>query len=88
MIDIGSVLIVGDGIVSVYGLEKVMFGELLEFLGEIYGMVFNLEEEVVGVVIFGDDSEIKEGDIVKRIGRIVEVLVGEVLIGRVVNLLG
>ncbi len=86
--DTGSVLTVGDGIASVYGLEKAMSGELLEFPGEIYGMALNLEEEVVGAVILGDDSEIKEGDIVKRTGRIVEVPVGEALIGRVVNSLG
>lgn len=86
--DTGSVLTVGDGIASVYGLEKAMSGELLEFPGEIYGMALNLEEVVVGAVILGDDSEIKEGDIVKRTGRIVEVPVGEALIGRVVNSLG
>lgn len=86
--DTGSVLTVGDGIASVYGLEKAMSGELLEFPGEIYGMALNLEEEVVGAVILGDDSTIKEGDIVKRTGRIVEVPVGEALIGRVVNSLG
>ncbi|MCC0638162.1 MULTISPECIES: F0F1 ATP synthase subunit alpha [unclassified Clostridioides] len=86
--DTGSVLTVGDGIASVYGLEKAMSGELLEFPGEVYGMALNLEEEVVGAVILGDDSGIKEGDIVKRTGRIVEVPVGEALIGRVVNSLG
>ena len=86
--DTGSVLSVGDGIASVYGLENVMSGELLEFPGNIYGMALNLEEEVVGVVILGDDTNIKEGDVVKRTGRIVEVPVGEALIGRVVNALG
>ena len=86
--DTGSVLKVGDGIASVYGLENAMAGELLEFPGEVYGMALNLEEGVVGAVIFGDDSGIKEGDIVKRTGRIVEVPVGEALIGRVVNALG
>ncbi|MCC0648607.1 F0F1 ATP synthase subunit alpha [Clostridioides sp. ZZV15-6598] len=86
--DTGSVLTVGDGIASVYGLEKAMSGELLEFPGEVYGMALNLEEEVVGAVILGDDSGIKEGDIVKRTGRIVEVPVGEALVGRVVNSLG
>ncbi len=86
--DTGSVLSVGDGIASVYGLENVMSGELLEFPGNIYGMALNLEEEVVGVVILGDDISIKEGDVVKRTGRIVEVPVGEALIGRVVNALG
>ncbi|RDY23567.1 F0F1 ATP synthase subunit alpha [Romboutsia maritimum] len=86
--DTGSVLKVGDGIASVYGLEKVMSGELLEFPGEVYGMALNLEEDVVGAVILGDDDGIKEGDIVKRTGKIVEVPVGEALIGRVVNSLG
>lgn len=86
--DTGSVLSVGDGIASVYGLESVMSGELLEFPNKVYGMALNLEEEVVGAVILGDDSSIKEGDIVKRTGRIVEVPVGEAMIGRVVNALG
>lgn len=86
--DTGSVLNVGDGIASVYGLESAMSGELLEFPGKIYGIALNLEEKVVGAVILGDDSGIKEGDIVKRTGRIVEVPVGEALIGRVVNSLG
>lgn len=86
--DTGSVLSVGDGIASVYGLENVMSGELLEFPGSVYGMALNLEEEVVGVVILGEDIGIKEGDVVKRTGRIVEVPVGEVLLGRVVNALG
>lgn len=86
--DTGSVLSIGDGIASVYGLENAMSGELLEFPGGIYGMALNLEEEVVGVVILGDDINIKEGDVVKRTGRIVEVPVGEALIGRVVNSLG
>ena len=88
MTDTGSVLKVGDGIATVYGLENVMSSELLEFPGEVYGMALNLEEDVVGAVIFGDDSGIKEGDIVKRTGRIVEVPVGEALIGRVVSPLG
>ena len=86
--DTGSVLSVGDGIASVYGLENVMSGELLEFPGSVYGMALNLEEEVVGVVILGEDIGIKEGDVVKRTGRIVEVPVGEALLGRVVNALG
>lgn len=86
--DTGSVLSVGDGIASVYGLENAMSGELLEFPGNIFGMALNLEEEVVGAVILGDDTDIKEGDIVKRTGRIVEVPVGEAMIGRVVNALG
>ena len=86
--DTGSVLSVGDGIASVYGLESVLSGELLEFPNKVYGMALNLEEEVVGTVILGDDSSIKEGDMVKRTGRIVEVPVGEAMIGRVVNALG
>ncbi|MDR1774256.1 MAG: F0F1 ATP synthase subunit alpha [Clostridioides sp.] len=88
MTDTGSVLTVGDGIASVYGLENVMSSELLEFPGEVYGMALNLEEEIVGAVILGDDVNIKEGDIVKRTGRVVEVPVGTGLIGRVVNPLG
>lgn len=86
--DTGSVLSVGDGIASVYGLESAMSGELLEFPNKVFGMALNLEEEVVGAVILGDDSSIKEGDLVKRTGRIVEVPVGEAMIGRVVNALG
>ena len=86
--DTGSVLKVGDGIASVYGLEKCMAGELLEFPGEVYGMALNLEEDMVGTVILGDDEGIKEGDIVKRTGAIVQVPVGDALIGRVVNSLG
>lgn len=86
--DTGSVLKVGDGIASVYGLEKCMAGELLEFPGEVYGMALNLEEDMVGTVILGDDEGIKEGDIVKRTGNIVQVPVGDALIGRVVNSLG
>jgi F-type H+-transporting ATPase subunit alpha len=86
--DTGSVLKVGDGIASVYGLEKAMAGELLEFPGKVYGMALNLEEEMVGAVMLGDDSGIKEGDIVKRTGNIVQVPVGDEMIGRVVNSLG
>ena len=86
--DTGSVLKVGDGIASIYGLEKAMAGELLEFPGKVYGMALNLEEEMVGAVILGDDSGIKEGDIVKRTGNIVQVPVGDEMIGRVVNSLG
>ena len=86
--DTGTVLKVGDGISSVYGLEKAMAGELLEFPGEVYGMALNLEEETVGAVMLGNDQGIKEGDIVKRTGAVVKVPVGEALIGRVVNALG
>lgn len=84
----GSVLSVGDGVARVYGLENVMAGELVEFPGEIYGMVLNLEESFVGVVIFGEDRGIKEGDTVKRTKKIVQVPVGEALLGRVVDALG
>jgi F-type H+-transporting ATPase subunit alpha len=86
--EVGTVLSVGDGIARVYGVEKVMYGELLEFPGQTYGMAMNLEESSVGVVLLGEDRHIKEGDEVKRTGRIVEVPVGEALIGRVVNSLG
>jgi F-type H+-transporting ATPase subunit alpha len=84
----GSVLSVGDGVARVYGLETVMAGELVEFPGDVYGMVLNLESESVGVVIFGEDRGIKEGDVVKRTKKIVQVPVGEALLGRVVDPLG
>ena len=84
----GTVLSIGDGVARVFGLENVMAGELVEFPGEVMGMVLNLEESHVGVVIFGEDRAIKEGDTVKRTKRIVEVPVGEALLGRVVNGLG
>jgi F-type H+-transporting ATPase subunit alpha len=86
--EIGSVMSVGDGIARTSGLEKAMAGELVEFPGSIYGMVLNLEEDNVGIVIFGEDYLIKEGDTVKRTGKIVEVPVGEGLMGRVVDALG
>jgi F-type H+-transporting ATPase subunit alpha len=86
--DVGTIIQVGDGIARVHGLEKCMSGELLEFPGEVYGMVLNLEEDNVGAVLLGSDEHIKEGDMVKRTKRIVEVPVGEALIGRVVNSLG
>ncbi len=86
--DFGTVIQIGDGIARVYGLENCMAGELLEFPNEIYGMALNLEEDNVGTVILGPDREIKEGDIVKPTGRVVEVPVGQELIGRVVNALG
>lgn len=86
--DVGTVIQVGDGIARIHGLEQCMAGELLEFPGEIYGMALNLEEDNVGCVLLGSDANIKEGDIVKQTGRIVEVPVGEALIGRVVNSLG
>jgi F-type H+-transporting ATPase subunit alpha len=86
--EVGTVIAVGDGIARVYGVEKVMFGELLEFPGGILGLAMNLEENSVGVVLLGDDREIKEGDEVRRTTRIMEVPVGEALVGRVVNSLG
>ncbi len=84
----GNVLSVGDGVARVYGLEGVMAGELVEFPGEVYGMVLNLEDASVGIVILGEDRDIKEGDLVKRTKKIVQVPVGEALLGRVVNGLG
>ena len=84
----GSVLSVGDGVARVYGLENVMAGELVEFASGAQGMALNLESAQVGVVIFGEDREIKEGDVVKRTKKIVSVPVGEALLGRVVNALG
>jgi F-type H+-transporting ATPase subunit alpha len=84
----GVVLSVGDGIARLYGLEKAMAGELLEFSHGVMGMVLNLEEDNVGAALLGEDRHVKEGDVVKRTGRIVQVPVGEALIGRVVNPLG
>ena len=86
--EVGTVISVGDGIARIYGLERAMAGELLEFPHNIRGMVLNLEEDNVGAAILGEDYKIKEGDIVKRTGRIVEVPVGEALMGRVINALG
>ena len=86
--EVGTVLQVGDNIAKVYGLEKAMAGELLEFPGGVYGIVLNLEEDNVGVVLLGEDIGIKEGDLVKRTGRIAEVPVGDALVGRVVDALG
>ncbi|MEM9067551.1 MAG: F0F1 ATP synthase subunit alpha [Myxococcota bacterium] len=88
VMETGTVLTVGDGIARLYGLDGVMAGELVEFPGGVMGMVLNLEEDNVGVAIFGSDTGVREGDTVKRTGRIVEVPVGEALIGRVVNALG
>jgi F-type H+/Na+-transporting ATPase subunit alpha len=84
----GSVISVGDGIARVYGLEKVMAGELIEFKGGVSGIALNLEEDQVGAVLLGDYSEIKEGDEVRRTGRIMSVPVGDAMIGRVVDALG
>ncbi|MGN0689890.1 MAG: F0F1 ATP synthase subunit alpha [Oscillospiraceae bacterium] len=86
--DIGTVVTVGDGIANIHGLEKCMSNELLEFGNGVYGMALNLEQEFVGAVMLGDDKGIKEGDTVKRTGKIVSVPVGEELLGRVVNSLG
>lgn len=86
--DVGTVIQVGDGIARIHGLEKCMAGELLQFDGGVYAMALNLEEDFVGAVMLGSDENIKEGDTVKSTGRIVEVPVGEQLLGRVVNSLG
>jgi F-type H+-transporting ATPase subunit alpha len=86
--EVGTVIKVGDGIAEIHGLEKVMAGELLEFPHEVRGLALNLEEDKVGAVLFGDFQKIKEGDIVKRTGRIMEVPVGDALVGRVVDALG
>ena len=86
--DVGTVIQVADGIARIHGLENAMQGELLEFPGEVYGMVLNLEEDNVGAVLLGDQKSINEGDTVKTTGRVVEVPVGDAMIGRVVNALG
>ena len=86
--DVGTVIQVADGIARVHGLEKAMQGELLEFPGEVYGMVMNLEEDNVGAVLLGSARNINEGDTVKTTGRVVEVPVGDAMLGRVVNALG
>ena len=86
--DVGSVVTIGDGVSIVYGLDKAMLGELLEFPNNVYGMVLNLNEDSVGAVMLGSDQTIKEGDLVKRTGKVVEVPVGDGLLGRVVNALG
>ena len=84
----GTVIQVADGVARIYGLEKAMQGELLEFPGEVYGMVMNLEEDNVGAVLLGDHRNVNEGDTVKTTGRVIEVPVGDALTGRVVNALG
>ncbi len=86
--EVGQVVQVGDGIARVYGLEKVMAGELVEFPGGLLGMALNLEEDNVGCVLFGDDVHVKEGDSAKRTGRIMEIPVGDAMLGRVINPLG
>ena len=84
----GTVLSAGDGIARVYGLEQVLAGELVEFDEGLQGMVLNLEEDNVGVAVMGEATEIREGDLVRRTGRIIDVPVGEALLGRVVDALG
>jgi len=86
--EVGAIISVGDGIARVYGLEKVMSGEMLAFPHDVYGIALNLEEEEVGVVLLGETTELKEGDVVKRTNTIMSVPVGEALVGRVVNPLG
>ncbi|MCA1628811.1 MAG: F0F1 ATP synthase subunit alpha [Acidobacteria bacterium] len=86
--EVGTVIKVGDGIAEVHGLEKVMAGELLEFPHEVRGLALNLEEDKVGAVLFGEFQKVMEGDVVRRTGRIMEVPVGDALVGRVVNALG
>ena len=86
--DVGTVLEVGDGIAHIYGLDKAMAGELLDFGNDVYGLVLNLEQESVGAVLLGGETLIKEGDTVKRTGRIMQVPVGEAMVGRVVDALG
>src|SRR2546421_493161 len=88
VMEVGTVIKVGDGIAEIHGLEKVMAGELLEFPHEVRGLALNLEEDKVGVVLFGEFQKIKEGDLVKRTGRIMQVPVGQALVGRVVDALG
>lgn len=86
--EVGRVVSVGDGIARVYGLNKIQAGEMVEFASGVKGMALNLENENVGIVVFGNDTAIKEGDIVKRTGSIVDVPVGKELLGRVVDALG
>lgn len=88
MDEVGTILEVGEELPCIYGLEQAMAGEAFGIPGSVMGMVLNLEEDNVGAVLLGDDSQIKEGDTVKRTGRVAEVPVGDALIGRVVNALG
>ncbi|MGH9905505.1 MAG: F0F1 ATP synthase subunit alpha, partial [Pyrinomonadaceae bacterium] len=88
VMEVGTVIKVGDGIAEIHGLEKVMAGELLEFPHDVRGLALNLEEDKVGAVLFGEFQAIMEGDLVKRTGRIMQVPVGDALIGRVVDALG
>ncbi|MBP1654423.1 MAG: atpA, partial [Bacteroidetes bacterium] len=86
--DVGTVLQVGDGVARVYGLSRALMSELVEFPHGVFGMVLNLEEDNVGCILFGESREIKEGDTVKRTGRVASIPVGEKMLGRVVNALG
>src|ERR1700751_680766 len=86
--EVGSIVSIGDGIARVHGIENAMAGEMLEFPHGVFGIALNLEEESVGTVLLGEFKEIKEGDPVKRTGRIISVPVGDELLGRVVNALG
>ena len=86
--EVGTIVSIGDGIARVHGVEKTMAGEMLEFPHGVFGIALNLEEESVGAVLLGEYAEIREGDTVKRTGRIISVPVGEELVGRVVNALG
>ena len=86
--DVGTVMTVGDGVSVVHGLDNAMLGELILFPGDVYGMVMNLDEDSVGVTLLGNADEIKEGDEVRRSGKIIEVPVGDAMLGRVVYPLG
>ena len=86
--EVGEVIEIGDGVARVSGLEKVMSSELVELPNSVYGMALNLEDDNVGVGLFGESSHVKEGDLAKRTGKVVEVPVGEAMLGRVVNPLG
>ena len=86
--EVGSIISIGDGIARIHGVDNAMAGEMLEFPHGVFGIALNLEEESVGAVLLGEFKEIKEGDLVKRTGRIISVPVGEQLLGRVVNALG
>ena len=86
--EVGEVIMIGDGVARVSGLENVMSSELVELPNDVFGMALNLEEDNVGIVLFGESRYVKEGDIAKRTGNVVEIPVGEVMLGRVVNPLG
>ena len=86
--EVGAVIEIGDGVARVSGLENVMSSELVELPNDVYGMALNLEDDNVGIVLFGETSLVKEGDLAKRTGKVVEVPVGDAMLGRVVNPLG